>query len=55
MDTGNLDERVAVLSRIMEIMYVFEQDLNNFTGLLEILYMLKSAAVFRLKFTWEVR
>ncbi|KRZ27550.1 Son of sevenless -like protein 1 [Trichinella pseudospiralis] len=35
VECGNLNERVAVMNRILEIMCIF-QELNNFTGLIEI-------------------
>lgn len=53
VESGNIDERVAVLSRVLEIMCSFE-DMNNFTGLLEFYSALTSAAVFRLRHTWNV-
>uniref|UniRef100_A0A915JI54 Uncharacterized protein n=1 Tax=Romanomermis culicivorax TaxID=13658 RepID=A0A915JI54_ROMCU len=52
VESENLDERVSVVNRILEIMCVF-QELNNFNGLFEIYSALVSAAVDRLWFTWE--
>ena len=52
MEAKNIEERVAVLNRIFDIMCVF-YELNNFTGLLEIYGVLQSSAVHRLKATWE--
>lgn len=50
MDTENFEERVAVMSRIMEIMVMFH-DLNNFSSIFEIQSVLGSAAVHRLEHT----
>lgn len=49
----NLEERVAVFTRVIEILQVF-QELNNFNGVLEVLSAINSVAVYRLDHTYEV-
>lgn len=51
LEFPNLEERVAVLNRIIDILTVF-QELNNFNGILEVVSAINSSPVFRLQHTF---
>ncbi|KAM6912201.1 son of sevenless homolog 2 [Xenentodon cancila] len=52
VEAANVEERVAVFSRIIDILQVF-QELNNFNGVLEVVSAINSVPVYRLDHTFE--
>ena len=52
IDAENLQERVATVARVLEMMVVFNE-LNNFNGVLEVAAAMTSAPIFRLKHTFS--
>ena len=50
LDTKNLEERQAIMNRILEIMVAF-QDINNFNGMFAITAVMESASIHRLQKT----
>ncbi|KAI6189830.1 Son of sevenless-like protein 1 [Aphelenchoides bicaudatus] len=50
VETESLEERVEMMSRVLEIMVTFEE-LNNFSGIVAFYSALNSSSVFRLKET----
>lgn len=52
VDAENIDERVAIMSRILEVMIVMHE-LNNFNGVLAVVSAMGSASVHRLSFSWQ--
>lgn len=51
LEFANLEERVAVLNRVIDILTVF-QELNNFNGILEVVSAINSSPIFRLNHTF---
>lgn len=53
VETENIEERAAIMQRILEIMQVLKE-YNNFNGVLAITAVFNSAALFRLDETKKV-
>lgn len=51
LEYPNLEERVAVLNRLIDILTIF-QELNNFNGILEVVSAINSSPIFRLQHTF---
>ncbi|XP_016373356.1 son of sevenless homolog 1-like [Sinocyclocheilus rhinocerous] len=52
VEMENVEERVSIISRIIEILQVF-QELNNFNGVLEVVSAMNSSPIYRLDHTFE--